>query len=144
MQIGEVARRAGLSTSAVRYYEQAGLLPAPARQSGRRVYSASVLDKLAVLQFARGCGLSVREVRELLAPLLHGSKVSARWQKLATRKIADIDESIARMQKMKEHLSEALRCSCPEMDSCGATIRARAAEQRSRRALPMLAQGTNG
>src|SRR5918992_1339605 len=67
LTIGEVARRAGLQPSAIRYYEQIGLLPAPGRQSGRRRYDPAVLDRLTVIRVGQAAGLTLAEIRELVA-----------------------------------------------------------------------------
>ena len=67
MTIGEVARRMGLRMSAVRYYENAGLLPKPLRTGGQRRYDREVLERLAIVRFAKHVGFKVTEVRQLLA-----------------------------------------------------------------------------
>jgi MerR family redox-sensitive transcriptional activator SoxR len=123
MRIGEIAERAGLHTSAVRYYEQVGLLPEPDRESGRRVYDESILDRLAVLQFAKGCGFTIREMRELMAPLLRATPISKRWQKLARAKLEELEELISRAQSMRQYLAAALECQCHDAPECGRTIR---------------------
>jgi MerR family redox-sensitive transcriptional activator SoxR len=127
MTIGEVAKQAGLSTSALRFYEQAGLLPAPARHSGRRVYENADLDRLAVLQFARACGFRLKEIRDLLAPLSRGKPMSQRWQRFARVKIGELDRLIANANTMKQQLGGALACQCQDVAGCGKVIRRRAA-----------------
>jgi MerR family redox-sensitive transcriptional activator SoxR len=123
MRIGQVAKEAGLKTSALRFYEQAGLLPRPPRESGRRVYDQGILNRLAVVQFAQACGFRLKETRELLSPLFDGEPVSTRWRRLAVAKVAELDRLIAKAQLMKEHLGKALACPCDEVDQCGRTIR---------------------
>jgi MerR family redox-sensitive transcriptional activator SoxR len=132
MQIGEVARRAGVNCSALRFYEQQGLLPRAHRESGRRVYDEAILDRLAVLQFATSCGFTLREVRELLLPLVSKSPISVRWQRLAAAKVVELDDIILRAQKMKQQLAAAMACECREVESCGRTIRG-AVSQRQKR-----------
>jgi DNA-binding transcriptional MerR regulator len=66
MTIGEVARASGLLTSAIRYYEQVGLIAQPARAGGQRRYDRRVLERLAVVAFAKTCGFTLPEVRTLL------------------------------------------------------------------------------
>ena len=70
LTIGAVARRAGLRPSALRYYEDEGLLPAPARVNGRRRYDTDVFDRLAVIRLAQAAGLTVAEIRTFL----HGTQ----------------------------------------------------------------------
>jgi len=66
MTIGQVAKASGLSASAIRFYEKEGLLPPPVRASGQRRYDRRVLERLAVLEFAKECGFALKEVRTLL------------------------------------------------------------------------------
>lgn len=125
MAIGEVARRAGLRPSALRYYERVGLLPAPGRESGRRRYDDAVLMRLRVIGFGRECGLSLREIRQLFA----GRPYSATLRALAGRKIAELDQAIERLHAMQALLRAALRCDCLTLEQCGqridAAVRAR-------------------
>jgi MerR family redox-sensitive transcriptional activator SoxR len=118
MTIGELARRAGVSTSAVRYYERAGLLPAPARTNGRRVYAAQALSRLAVILHARGIGFSIAETRNLVSVFPPASP-SARWKTLAAAKLVEMDEVIAHAQAMKTMLQLISRCPCDSWDQCG-------------------------
>ena len=88
LSIGDVARRAGVRPSAIRYYEQAGVLPAPVRVGGRRQYGPAVLERLAVLERAKACGFTLAETRLLLYGFREGTPPSERWKALARRKIA--------------------------------------------------------
>lgn len=115
MPIGEVARRAGLRPSALRYYERIGLLPAPARDSGRRRYDDGVLLRLRVIGFARECGFSLREIRRLFA----GRPYSAALRGLASRKLVETKLAIERLHAMRSLLRTALRCDCLTLEQCG-------------------------
>lgn len=115
MPIGEVARRAGLRPSAVRYYERLGLLPSPARTSGRRRYDDGVLLRLRVIQYARECGFTLAEVRQLFS----GKPYSARLRRLATTKLAELDEALLRIKAMQTLLADALACECLTLEQCG-------------------------
>jgi MerR family redox-sensitive transcriptional activator SoxR len=120
MTIGEVAKRAGLRTSAIRFYERAGLLPPPVRASGQRRYEAPVLDRLAVLERAKACGFTLAEI----AVLFNGEgRHSEKWQRLADRKLAELDAAIERISEMKELLQK--RCECLTATECGHRIRQR-------------------
>src|SRR5262245_17222541 len=124
MQIGELARQTGIAASALRYYEDLGLLPAPVRKSGRRVYGDAALDRIAFIQFARACGFRLDEIAILLG---HGrDKVSARWRKLAVSKMAELDALIANAQGMKQYLAQVMACNCIAADECGRLVRASA------------------
>jgi MerR family redox-sensitive transcriptional activator SoxR len=115
--IGEVARCVGVQPSAVRYYERIGLLPPPRRVSGRRRYEADVLKRLGLVHLLRQVGLSIGELR-----LLFGRGANAPpavpWQTVASRKIADLDAQIERLQATRSWLAEALQTDCPCVDDC--------------------------
>ncbi len=123
LTISEVARRAGLRPSAIRYYESIGLLPAPRRESGRRRYDASVLQRLAVIQLAQEAGFSVAEIKRLFYDFEADTPVSERWQALATQKLAEVEALIARAQEMKRLLEECLlKCRCLGLEECARLI----------------------
>ena len=113
MTIGEMARRAGLRPSAVRYYEKIGLLPKPERIGGQRRYQPGALKHLAVIDTAKRAGFRVEEIKRLFHGFGQGIPASHRWQLLARRKITEIDELIARARKMKRLLEKADRCKSP-------------------------------
>ena len=125
MTIGELARRAGLAPSTIRYYEEVGLLPRPARASGRRVFGEETLDRLLVITFAKEAGFTLSEVKQLFTGFASDTPAGQRWQKLATAKLAEIEAMLARMETMKKLLREALRCGCVEIDACGRLFRAK-------------------
>ena len=118
LTISEVAKQAGIRTSAIRYYESVGLLPLPQRVSGQRRYDADILRRLAFIQAAQAVGLSVAEMRTLLNELDVDAPLSARWQSLAKRKLAEVDTLIQRAQSMRRMLEQGLHCSCPDLEQC--------------------------
>lgn len=119
MTIGQVAKQAGLRASAIRFYEKTGLLPRPLRSSGQRRYDHSVLERLALLEFAKQCGFNLAEIRELF----HGAtRLSDRMHDLAGRKIVELDLQIERIALMKEFLQRAQRCRCIDLQQCGSAI----------------------
>ena len=122
MSIGEVARRAGLQASAIRYYEKIGLLPKTQRISGQRRYETNVLNYLAVIDVARQAGFRMDEMRQLFHGFGRGIPAFHRWQVLARRKITEMDELIARAKKMKRLLQKADRCKCLDLEDCGKTF----------------------
>jgi MerR family redox-sensitive transcriptional activator SoxR len=119
MTIGEMARRAGLRPSAVRYYEKIGLLPKPDRVGGQRRYQAGALNHLAVIDTAKRAGFRVEEIKQLFHGFGRGIPASHRWQLLARRKITEMDELIVRAKKMKRLLEKADRCRCLSLEDCG-------------------------
>jgi MerR family transcriptional regulator, redox-sensitive transcriptional activator SoxR len=119
LAIGEVARRAGVRPSAIRFYEAAGLLPPPARRvGGQRRYDPGILQSLAVIHLAQQAGFTISEIRELLRGLAHGAAPSAQWRALAERKLPEIRALIRRAQEMQRWLDEGLRCDCLELGAC--------------------------
>ena len=119
MTIGEVAATAGVRTSTLRYYESAGLLPAPERVNGRRRYGEEVFRRLTAIKVAREAGFTISEVRTLLGGVEEGEPISARWREMARRKLRDVEALIERAQGMKRLLEEGLNCGCVSFDDCG-------------------------
>jgi MerR family transcriptional regulator, redox-sensitive transcriptional activator SoxR len=116
MRIGEVAGRAGVRVSLIRYYEEIGLLPEPDRVSGQRRYDDSVLRRLAVIDVAQRAGLSLDEIRELVE---HGNDpMSERLRELAERRLPEIDALIDRAQRVRRWLESATGCDCQSIDEC--------------------------
>jgi MerR family redox-sensitive transcriptional activator SoxR len=116
MRIGQVAERAGVRVSLIRYYEDIGLLPEPARVSGQRRYDRSVLRRLAVIDVAQRAGLSLAEIKDLLD---HGNEaMSDRLRELAARRLPEIDALIDRAQRVRRWLHDAAGCGCARIDDC--------------------------
>jgi MerR family transcriptional regulator, redox-sensitive transcriptional activator SoxR len=114
LTIGEVAKKAALRASAIRFYEKADLLPRPIRRGGQRRYDPSVLGRLAVLRRAKDCGLSLEEVRALFNDC---GRPSERWQRVARKKIAELDAIVERINAMRDMLQRS--CECADLDECG-------------------------
>ena len=123
--IGEVARRAGLRASAIRYYEKIGLLPKTERIGGQRRYEPGVVNYLAVIDVAKRAGFRVDEIRRLFHGFGKGIPAFRRWKVLAERKITEMDDLIASARKMKRLLQKADRCKCLELEDCGKAFLAR-------------------
>ena len=123
--IGELARRAGVATSTIRYYEEMRLLPRSARVHGRRVFDEQTLDRLMVIEFAKNAGFTLREIRQLFEGFASDTRAGIRWQKLATTKLAEIDALMAKLETMRKLLRTTLRCGCVDLDACGRVFRAK-------------------
>ena len=116
IRIGDVAARAGVNVSLVRYYDRIGLLPAAERVSGQRRYDQSALRRLAVIDVAQRAGLSLDEIRELLD---HGNDpMSDRLRALAERRLPEIDALIARATRVRAWMQLAATCGCERIDDC--------------------------
>ena len=118
LRIGQIADAAGLRTSAIRYYEAAGLLRAPDRVNGRRRYDESVLEELAVIRLAQAAGFSVAEIRTLMHGFARPTPASERWRKLATTKLDEIEARLADLEGMRRVLESLVRCKCPTLEDC--------------------------
>jgi len=118
MKIGEIAARAGLAPSAIRYYEKVGLLKAPGRASGRRVYQQDVLHQLVIIRFAQQTGFTLKEIRLLLHGFPESTAASTRWRKLAGRKIPELEATALRARAMKKTLEKMLCCKCQKLEQC--------------------------
>jgi len=116
--IGELARRAGVSTSALRYYEKAGLSPPPARSSQRRYYNPQILGRVRVILLAREAGPTIKEARTFLDGCTVGTPV-VRWRALAKQKIGELDALMARVGRMKAILEASFRRQCLRLEDCG-------------------------
>src|SRR3954465_2987830 len=99
LRIGDVANRAGVRTSLIRYYERIGLLPAPERVSGQRRYDAAVLRRLAVIDVRARAGPSPDEIAELVPA--GNAPMSDQLRELAQRKLPEIDALIDRAQRVR-------------------------------------------
>jgi MerR family redox-sensitive transcriptional activator SoxR len=118
LTIGEVAARAGVNTSHIRYYERVGVLPRPERVGGQRRYEENVLDRLAIVDVAQRAGFTLDEVRQLTGPDNRGGPAGDRIRELAERKLPEIDTLIARAQAVKAWLELARTCDCRTVDVC--------------------------
>jgi MerR family redox-sensitive transcriptional activator SoxR len=123
LSIGAVATRAGLQPSAIRYYEQVGLLEAPPRAHGRRRYDPVVLDQLAVIGVAQQAGFTIAEIRTLLHGFDPDTPAAERWRALAERKLPQVEALVARAQEMKRIIEASLRCECLTLEECALRLR---------------------
>jgi MerR family redox-sensitive transcriptional activator SoxR len=117
MTIGEVAARAGVRASAIRYYERVGVLPPAERESGRRRYTVETVDRLGFIDVAQQAGFSLPEIRELLQESPDGD-AAARLQALARAKLPEVEALIARATAMRNWLELATDCDCSTLDAC--------------------------
>jgi MerR family transcriptional regulator, redox-sensitive transcriptional activator SoxR len=118
LSIGEVASRAGVSVSAIRFYERRGLLPDTERVGGQRRYTDGVIQRLGVIHTAKQAGFSLDEIGILLASTDQGAPAHAQLQSLAARKLPEVDALIERAQMMHDWLLAANGCDCETFDAC--------------------------
>ena len=122
LRIGQVAERAGIAASAIRYYEDEGLLPRPDRRNGRRVYDESVVGRLRIIHLAKSAGFTVAEVKQLLGGFARRTPPGERWRALAERKRVELDERIGEAERMKHLLRTVMRCECPSFEDCSRAL----------------------
>lgn len=116
--IGEVAREAGVSVSAIRFYERNGLLPEAERVGGRRRFDAGTVRRLEVINVAKQAGFSLDEIRALLDSIDAGAPAHEELQALASRKLPEMDALIERTRAMRDWLAVASACGCESLEDC--------------------------
>ncbi|OBS01687.1 MerR family transcriptional regulator [Mycobacterium gordonae] len=119
LTIGDVSRQAGIAATTLRYYEQIGLIPAPARQGGQRRYDDAVLARLEVIRLCKSAGFALEEIQVLFADDAPGRPVS---RALGQAKLAEIDAQMASLARAREVIEWGMRCTCPSIDACSCGI----------------------
>jgi MerR family transcriptional regulator, redox-sensitive transcriptional activator SoxR len=117
LSIGEVARRAGVRTSTLRYYDEEGLVVPATRIGGRRRYGPTAVEQLATIRFCRTLGFTLEEIRTILASP-RGKAQKARWRGLVDAKIAELDGVVARAGAMAQVLRTSRDCDCIDVSEC--------------------------
>jgi MerR family redox-sensitive transcriptional activator SoxR len=118
LTIGEVARRAGVATSQVRYYERIDLLPKPQRVGGQRRYDPDVLGKLGFIGVAQSAGFKLAEIKQLIDGVDSASGMSEHMRSLSTAKLDEVEELLERTKAMKGWLEVARECGCASPAEC--------------------------
>jgi MerR family redox-sensitive transcriptional activator SoxR len=119
LTIGELATRSGVATSALRFYEERGLLASERASSGHRRYPRSSIRRVAFVVFAQRIGLTLEEVGTELAKLPENrAPTRADWAKLSNSWTARIDERIAELERLRSGLTECIGCGCLSLGRC--------------------------
>jgi DNA-binding transcriptional MerR regulator len=121
LTIGDLSREAGVPATTLRYYEQIGLLPPPARLGGQRRYDGAILARIKVIQLCKSAGFALEEIQLLFADDAPGRPVS---RALAEAKLAEIDRQMASLAQAREVIEWGMRCTCPSIDACTCGIHA--------------------
>jgi DNA-binding transcriptional MerR regulator len=119
LTIGQVAERAGLRTSHIRFYERVGVLPEPERVAGQRRYGEDVLHRLSIVEVAQRAGLTLDEIRPLTGPENRSADAGRHIRALAEEKLPQIEALIARARAVEHWLQVARSCDCASVDVCG-------------------------
>jgi MerR family transcriptional regulator, redox-sensitive transcriptional activator SoxR len=118
LTISEVARRLGIRTSTIRYYESIAVLPPPQRVNGRRRYDSGIIERLTFIQVAQALGFTLAEIQLLVSERRADDGLAEQWQSLARQKLADVERLIQQAQDVRRRLIQGLRCGCPNLSAC--------------------------
>ena len=119
LTIGEVARRSGVASSALRFYEQRGLISSERAGSGHRRYPRPVLRRIAFIVFAQRIGLTLEESGTELCKLPpHQAPTRRDWSRLSATWTSRIDDRIAELERLRRGLTECIGCGCLSLDRC--------------------------
>jgi MerR family transcriptional regulator, redox-sensitive transcriptional activator SoxR len=118
LTIGEVARRAGVATSSIRYYERIELLPKPERVGGQRRYGTDVLGKLGFIGVAQSAGFKLAEIKALIAGVDSDVGMADQMRMLSARKLDEVEALLERTRAMKGWLEVAQHCGCATPAEC--------------------------
>jgi len=119
LTIGEVARRSGVAASALRFYEERGLIFSERAGSGHRRYPRPALRRIAFIVFAQRIGLTLDEIAGELAKLPPGRAPTRRdWSRLVRTWTSRIDRRIAELERLRAGLTECIGCGCLSLDRC--------------------------
>lgn len=120
LSVTEVARRSGFAASALRYYEDQGLIDATRSEGGRRRYQRGVLRRLAFIRAASNIGLSLSEIREELDRLPSGrTPTKSDWHRISTHWRRRLDEQIAALERLRDGFDSCIGCGCLSLKHCG-------------------------
>ncbi len=119
LTIGEIARRSGVASSALRFYEEKGLIVSERAGSGHRRYPRSALRRIAFIVFAQRIGLSLEEIAAELAKLPQKrTPTRSDWERLSGEWSKRIDERIVELERLKSGLTKCIGCGCLSIDKC--------------------------
>jgi MerR family redox-sensitive transcriptional activator SoxR len=119
LTIGELARRTGLSVSAIRFYEARGLVDAIRTGGNQRRFMRSDIRRLSFALIAQRCGLTLAEIEAEMALLPHGRAPNkADWQSISERLRATLDERIAMLERTRDRLDGCIGCGCLSLETC--------------------------
>ena len=117
LSIGDVAAATGLHASAIRYYEDAGVLPKADRVSGKRRYRSETIDRLMLIRFCSRLGMRLVDIRQLMATP-RGSRATEYWRRLVDGKLNEIADLISGARAVERILRESRDCDCVTLASC--------------------------
>lgn len=125
LTIGDVARRAGLRTSTIRYYESIDVLPSPRRVGKQRRYDPAIFERLAFIQTTQALGFSLNDIHVLFHHQKQNGEASFSdlWHTLARQKLDAVEQLIQHAHTVKAQLEQGLGCGCPDLAACMECVR---------------------
>lgn len=122
LTIGEVAHRAGINISAIRYYESLGLLSPARRVHGHRRYHLDILERLAFIQTVQQVGFDLSQIHDLVRAFETRDSPVTLCQQMARRKLAEVDQALSRLKNIRRTLAQSLNCNCASLTECAYTL----------------------
>jgi len=120
LPIGEVASRTGLSVSAIRYYEERGLVTVGRNNGGQRRFARSDIRRLSFVMIAQAMGFTIDRIAKALSPLPgHRAPTKGEWTTMAEGFRGDLDERIETLQRLRDRLDSCIGCGCLSLEDCG-------------------------
>ena len=120
LTIGETARRVGVATSTLRFYESRGLISSIRTMGNQRRYHRSMLRRVSVIRVAQTLGLTLEEISNAMSALPAGRTPTKRdWERLSTQWREQLDGRIEQLQLMRDKLTSCIGCGCLSLNSCG-------------------------
>ena len=120
LPIGEVASRTGLSVSAIRFYEERGLLVAGRNNGGQRRFARSDIRRLSFIMIAQNMGFSLERIAEALSGLpTHRAPTKTEWADMADKFRGELEERIAVLSRLRDRLDKCIGCGCLSLEDCG-------------------------
>lgn len=120
--IGKLAEKVNLNPSAIRYYEQIGLLPLPERINGHRRYTEEIVPQIEFIKLTQNVGFTIEEISVLLEGFKVDSPQASQWRSMAERKIEEMDNLIHKFEIMKAILQKGIGCECMSWNECITTL----------------------
>jgi MerR family redox-sensitive transcriptional activator SoxR len=119
LTVGQLARRSGVSVSALHFYEAKGLIRSARTRGNQRRYPREILRRVSVIKVAQRVGVPLAAIREALSVLPSGRAPSAaEWRRLSSRWKAELDERIKKLTQLRDRLDQCIGCGCLSIKSC--------------------------
>jgi len=118
MQIGEVAKKANIAASTLRYYEEIGLIKAPHRINGRRDYGEDIFVVIKIIKWAQALNFSLEEIRTLLHGAGSDGQFRHQRRQLTRQKLLEVEQMIEHFENVRLKLKEGIACTCTSLESC--------------------------